>query len=198
MDRRGGQRRKVAACVRFAEPLAPHLLAVEDGREKTRPLLVGAVGDDHRPAHDQPEDVGRRWRLGANHLLVEDRLLHERGAATAVLAWPGDADVARIEEGALPEQAEVDDVLGSLGLRTGPVLGQPRTHLVAELQLRRGQAEVHGSGAYLTGAGPEGGLREGREAPCGRACRRWSAGCCPPAGSHAATWWATVASARAR
>ena len=54
---RGGE---VGAGVRLGEALAPDLLGGEDLLEVARLLLLGAVRDDRRPGHAEPDhaDVG--------------------------------------------------------------------------------------------------------------------------------------------
>ena len=99
----GAQRGQVAPRVGLAEALAPHLLAAQDGREVALLLGAGALGDDRRPRVQQPDevhpDVGRPRPLA---LLLEDQLLHRRGAAPTTFDRPVDAGVARLEEEVLP------------------------------------------------------------------------------------------------
>ena len=59
LDRAGLQRGEVGAGLGLGEALAPDLLGGEDRLQVALLLLVGAVGDDHRAAHRQAEDVGR-------------------------------------------------------------------------------------------------------------------------------------------
>ena len=59
------QRREVRARLGLGEALAPDLVAREDRPQPALLLGVVAVGDDHRPAHDHAEHVGRAaapWR----------------------------------------------------------------------------------------------------------------------------------------
>ena len=83
-------RRQVGAGLGLGEALAPDLLGGEDRLQVALLLLLGAVRDDRRPAHGQAEHVGELGRPRAHDLLVEDRLLDQRGAAAAVLLRPGE------------------------------------------------------------------------------------------------------------
>src|SRR5206468_2988623 len=65
-------------------------------------LLVGAVRDDRRARHPEPDDADVRRRLGRRHLLVEDRLEAVRRAGASELLRPRQAGVARLEELAAP------------------------------------------------------------------------------------------------
>ena len=57
------------------------------------------------PACSRPDEVHADvGRAGALALLLEDQLLHRRGAAPAALGRPVDAGVAGVEERALPAQ----------------------------------------------------------------------------------------------
>ena len=69
---------EVGARVRLGEALAPDLLGREDLLQVLLLLGVGAVRDDRRAGHAEPDhaEVGRR--LGARHLLEEDRLVAVR------------------------------------------------------------------------------------------------------------------------
>ena len=94
LDGFGLQRCEVRARLGLREPLAPDLLRGEDRLQIALLLLLGAVGDDHRAAHHEPEDVGGSRRLGSSELLAEDRLLDQRGPSAAVLLWPRHAGPA--------------------------------------------------------------------------------------------------------
>ena len=66
---------EVGAGAGLGEALAPDLLGREDLREVALLLLVGAVRDDRRPGHAEADHADVRRRLGARHLLEEDRLV---------------------------------------------------------------------------------------------------------------------------
>ena len=93
---------EVAARVGLGEALAPDLLGGEDLGQV--PLALGrrAMAHDGRGRRGQPAPVERLRRLCARHLLVEDDLLHDRGAAPPVLGRPVHAHVARAVEPPLP------------------------------------------------------------------------------------------------
>ena len=60
LDRLRLQRGQIGSRLGLGEPLAPDLLGAEDRLQVALLLLLGAVGDHHRPAHRQAEDVGRQ------------------------------------------------------------------------------------------------------------------------------------------
>src|SRR5260370_10062274 len=151
----GLQARQIAAGVRFAEALAPDLLCGEQGRQAALLLVFGPVGDNERPAHAQPDHVDGFGRLGDDHLVVEDELLHEALAAAAELLGPGDADIARVVQLLLPPAPALDKTL--LAFFFGAVVSrlvclEPGSDLVAQLLLRLAQLEVHSTN--LTGNPP--------------------------------------------
>ncbi len=129
-------RGQVGTGLGLGEALAPDLLRGEDVREAARLLGVGAMGDDRRPGHSEPDHAEMLRRFGPRELLVEDRLIAVRLAAATVLGGPGQAAVSRGVETATP--------VTGIG-RVGAVLGQPRTEIAAELRLVGCVAEIHGS-----------------------------------------------------
>ena len=60
------------------------------------------MGDQRRARVVDPDPVQQLRRARACELLVEDRLLHRRRSATAVVARPREADVAGVVQPALP------------------------------------------------------------------------------------------------
>src|SRR5215470_6834699 len=84
------------------ETLAPDLLGRKKRWQIARLLLLRAVGDDRRPGHSDPDDPDVWGRLGARHLLQEDRLMGVRRAAAPVLLGPGETDVSRVVERPAP------------------------------------------------------------------------------------------------
>ena len=94
--------REVGARVRLGEALAPDLLGREDRLQVARLLRLGAVRDDRRPGHAEPDHAEVLRRLRARRLLEEDRLVAVRLAAAAVLLRPREPDVARLVERAAP------------------------------------------------------------------------------------------------
>jgi hypothetical protein len=153
--RPGAQRGEVAAGVGLAVALAPDLVAGEDAGEVSALLLRGAV--DHQGGAEQahPQSVDPVGRAGEDVLLVEDRLLHHRGAAAAVLPRPGDGAQAGVEEGALPAAVALEGLAARLPVgRPGvldllTVIGEPAAHLVAEGGILAAQLEVHASNLRL-------------------------------------------------
>ena len=125
-------RGEVRARAGLGEALAPDLLGREDRLQVAALLLVAAVGDDRRAAHGQAQDVGGARRLGADELLVVDRLLDQRRAAPAVLGRPRHAGPAPVVQLALPGAAEGEARVVALGLAPGVVGVEPRAQLVAE------------------------------------------------------------------
>ena len=150
-DGAGAQRREVAAGAGLAEALAPELFGREHRRNVAPPLLLGAVVDQSRRQQPDAEEVGDLRSVGPRQLFLEDRLLHLGGAAAAPLRRPVHSQVARLEELALPLAAHLHQaVLGRLRIaqlfapRSLQVLLQPGAQLVAKLQMRIGQLEIHG------------------------------------------------------
>ena len=82
--------------------------AGQDRLEVALLLLLGAVRDHDRAAHHEAEHVRDARRLGAHHLLVEDRLLDQRRAAAAVLLRPRHAGPAGLVQLALPAPRELE------------------------------------------------------------------------------------------
>src|SRR5262249_12842623 len=86
----GAEARQVGARARLREALAPELVAVHHRREEAL-ALGGRAVREQRGADEI--DVGLRRRTGRADLverLVEEPALHDGGAATALLARPGD------------------------------------------------------------------------------------------------------------
>ena len=113
-------------------------------------LLGGAVDHEGGAEQAQPEPVDAVRRVGECVLLVEDRLLHHRGAAAAVLHRPGDRAEAGLEEGALPGPVALEGLAARLPVDGAGVLdllaviGEPGPHLVAEGGVLPAELEVHG------------------------------------------------------
>ncbi len=138
---------EVGACVRLRESLAPDFLRGEDLREVRLLLRVGAVRDDRRPRHTEPDDADVTGRLCERHLLVEDRLVAVRRTFAAVLLRPRQPGVARVIELATPLAAEVvAEALFATAPATplfGHVRLEPGAQFGAELGLVLGIPEVH-------------------------------------------------------
>src|SRR5581483_607504 len=152
-DGAGSQRREVGARVRLREPLAPDLLALEDGGQVTAALLLGGLGDQRRARVQKADEVDAhvgRPRLG--DLLVENQLLAERRAAPAELRRPVDACVPRVVEHSLPRRvalaARVPVLALGLGRKLRERLIDPRAQFGPEAFVLVGPAEVHCWAAY--------------------------------------------------
>src|SRR5205085_9654213 len=107
------ERRKVAAGVGLGEALAPDLVGAQKRRQVSVLLLLGPVGDHDRPAHPEADDVDRLGRAGLDELLVEDQLLHQGGAAAAILLGPGDAGVSGLVQLSLPRPPALHVILAA-------------------------------------------------------------------------------------
>ena len=84
------------------------------------------------------------WRRpSADDFLVEDRLLDQRGAASAVLGRPRHAGPPRRVQLALPLPAELERGLIAGGLAPGMVRLEPSPQLIPECKLTRRQGQVH-------------------------------------------------------
>ncbi len=84
----------------------------------------------------------------ARHLLAEQRLLDQRGAAAAVLLRPGEARVAGVVELALPAAAVVEGGVLAGRVLAGVVVGEPGAQLVAEGLFGGRERQVHGAVMY--------------------------------------------------
>jgi hypothetical protein len=96
----GAQRRQVAAGVRFGEPLAPVLIAVEEfGQAFGGP--VGRILDQHGGQH-LGDLVGFGQHItGPVHFLINDRAQRQRTAQAADLVRPSPPSPAVVVEDAL-------------------------------------------------------------------------------------------------
>src|SRR3954453_2659206 len=101
-DRGGAYAGQVGPGTRLGVALAPQLLAREDARKEAPSLLVTAARKERRREQLLADvvDPVRGTRLGV--LLAENDLLHQRRAATTVLARPAETDPAVGAEEALP------------------------------------------------------------------------------------------------
>ena len=79
-----------------------------------RLLLVGAVLDDRGRDVREAERVECARRVRAVHLLGEDDLLHDAGAAAAPLLGPGDRREARVGERAVPRAQVLEPLAADL------------------------------------------------------------------------------------
>src|SRR5207248_1922794 len=137
---------QVATRVGLAESLAPDLVGREQRLQIALLLRFGPVRDHDRAAHAEPDDVDGLGSVGLDHLVVEDQLLHEARAASAVLLGPGDANVAGLMKLSLPGPAALDESLLALGHGASlfRLVGlQPGSDLIPEGLLGGAQLEVH-------------------------------------------------------
>src|SRR5262249_9402268 len=118
------------------------------GQEAALEPLV-AVGDERRSRVVDPDPVQQLGSACPCQLLVEDRLLDRRRPAAAVLARPGEPDVAGVVESALPV-AQEGELLGErrVVVRNAlaacrPVVGQPRAQRCPEACVLGRVGEVH-------------------------------------------------------
>ncbi len=144
----GGHQRAgdVGTAARFGQQLHPEFLTLEDRREVTQLLLLGAELEEHRRARRErrcldPEGIGE-----SRQLLVECRLVRGRETLTAVLAREADAGEPGVEERPLQRAGGRD--LGQV-----LVVGVPRPELadlVGQLARRQGLPDPGaGAGAEL-------------------------------------------------
>src|SRR5262249_13792628 len=115
--------------------------------------LVGAPLDECRADQADPGVAGKDGRPGAEALLVVDDLLHQRGAAPAVLDRPRDADPPGLVHRALPLHATLegrpvrrDALVGGIGDTqvARQVVGKPAAELLAQRILLWRVLKVHG------------------------------------------------------
>src|SRR5262249_20857798 len=132
---------QIGARVRLREPLTPDDVAAQDAREMERLLLLAAAGDERRPGVVQADERGRDLGgAGARVLLVPDHLLHEAGAAPAVLARPRDTGPAALEHASLPGEIVVPE-----RPEIGPDGGALARHVRLEPGARVGPEGLFGS-----------------------------------------------------
>src|SRR5262249_45228056 len=131
-------------------PLAPDLLGGEDLRQEAALLRLGPPLHQRRADEQDAEEVRPRRQSAAGELLGEHDLLHERRAATAILAVPVEAaPAARVEltvPAELPFEALVrgHPELEAVGIEVrGYVRVEPRAELVPEGLFRGAQPEIH-------------------------------------------------------
>src|SRR5204863_27590 len=138
------ERRQVRARARLRVALAPDLRGGEDARQVTAPLLLAAVLDERRPDHRDAEEADQPRGPGAYHLLVDDRLAHDVGALAAVLARPGEGQVA----------GRVDLPLPGLGLGDAARIAEPEVaiHLGRDVPARAGGEAARAAIAALGAA----------------------------------------------
>src|SRR5690606_37963215 len=82
--------------------LAPELLAGTDAGQVTLLLHLAAEGNQRGPGKRLANVADAARATGAGVLFVEDHLLLDAGAATAVLRWPADTGPAALGELLLP------------------------------------------------------------------------------------------------
>src|SRR6266508_3293686 len=97
---------QVTARVGLREALAEEVLGREDARQVGPLLRFARVGNERRTGHVEPYGIRELGGPRAGHLLVEDRLLHDRGPAAAVSCGPLEPDIARPVELPLPVDQE--------------------------------------------------------------------------------------------
>ena len=114
------------------------------------PLLrVRPVSHDRRACHSEPDHADVRRRLGAGHLLVEDRLEAVRGARAAVLLRPRQPHIAGFGEHPAPLPAERIVEALSTAAAAALALGQVRFEPGAQVGPKGGflgrVAKIHGT-----------------------------------------------------
>ena len=152
VDRAGAQAGEVGAGARLGIALAPDLVAGQDFRQIALFLFLAAPVDQRRAEQVHADRAGQDRRAGAEILLVEDNLLHEAGAAPAIVLRPGDADPAGRMHLLLPGAAALQRlaigrdtlVLRILDLEVvGQVGFEPGAELAAEGGVFWSVGEVH-------------------------------------------------------
>src|SRR5207244_5234632 len=110
-------------------------------------LSFRSEGDDGGTNEAEPEQVRKRRRTGATHLLHEDHLLNERRTAAAVFLGPRDTGPAALIHAPLPLAEEGEAfVHGVFQAAPFPVRrdisSEPGAQVIAELLLFRVEVEV--------------------------------------------------------
>ena len=146
IDRRrtGRERRKIGSGAGLAEQLTPDLAGVEDRWQPTPLLLVGTVGEQRRTGEVDADTVHRLQCARPRVFHVEDRDLHRRRAATAVLRRPVDADPTVGRELCLPLPSPLDLLLErGEARRELEVRAQPGPDVLGEALLLGTEAQIH-------------------------------------------------------
>ena len=138
---------EIATRLGLGEPLAPDLVAAEDGGQMGGALRVGSLHDERRARVRLPDEVDPDvGGAGPARLLQEDQLLGGGGAPAAELARPVDPGVPGVEQRALPAGVVLAPrrplVGAGLGREIGHRVGQPATHLVAKVPVRLRVAQI--------------------------------------------------------
>src|SRR6185503_4470428 len=162
----GAEPGQVRARARLRVTLAPDVVAAQDARQVALLLRLGAPLDDGRARHADAGVAGEHGGARPEALLVVDDLLHQGGAAAAVLLGPRDPDPARRVHAALP----LAPALEGLAVGGDPLVGrvldaeivgevrvEPAADLGAEALLLGRVGEVHGPSSS-TGACPTQGV----------------------------------------
>ena len=133
----GGKPAEVAAGARFAEQLAPHVVAGERGGQVLRLLLVGAVAQQCATGEHEAHHVEDRRHPGECALQQPGSVVLGRQPAAAVLYGPVDAGVARSIDAAVPREARLDERRWAdravVARRIMAVRGEPVVRLGLEL-----------------------------------------------------------------
>src|SRR5581483_9019704 len=143
------ERRQVGAGAGLGVALTPYLFRGQDLRKVPAALLLRAVMDERRTDHLDAHHPDEARRPGAHHLLVDDRLAHDVGALTAVLARPGEREVSGLVDLPLPRLRALESAriapfhraLVALALRN--VAREPRPDLALERHLLGSIREIH-------------------------------------------------------
>ena len=199
----GAQRRQVAPGAGLGEPLAPHLVAAQDGGEEPGPLLGGPLHDHGGPGVQQAHEVHPHvGGVGPLELLEVDELLDGARAPAAALDGPVDARVPGVEEhplprrvvGAPPGPVQVRRLLG----QRGQDLGQPGAQLGAKGLLALGVAQVHVSPTFRRPARRRPTAPGDRARRAGWRCPGRSCGACrrrgAPSGARRSPWCGATSS----
>ncbi len=126
-ERRRTKRCEVRPGARFAEQLAPDLLAAEERPQPSCFLLVRSVRDQGGSRQHDPDAELVVGNVEARALLVVDDLLDERDAAAPVLTRPGNRGPAVVRRVRLPDLRPVDPFgLVELGIEDGGDARTPR------------------------------------------------------------------------
>ena len=96
------QRRQIGARAGLGISLAPDFLGGENFRQEALLLFLAAPRDQRRPEHPEARTADEVRRLGAHHLVVDDRLLDRVHRLPAVFLGPCERDVTGLVQFALP------------------------------------------------------------------------------------------------
>ncbi len=119
------QRSEIGARAGLRISLAPDFFGGENFRQVALFLFLVAPRNKRRPEHAEPRPADVVRRLGAHHLVVDDRLAHGIHRLPAVFLRPCERDVTGLVQAALPRLGprEPGLIFATLAMSERPLVG---------------------------------------------------------------------------